>query len=680
MDYRANFLKKPCPVTAIKIYSLIGFCFMGLCLFGQNIEDASTRQLRKYRKGALREKDHYTLIAVVEELQRRNPKPIKYTYERAKAQLALRHYSAAHTLLKTIVKKHALAYPDVYFMLFETYTALGLPDSALWCANKVRDAKRDPKPSYPLRKWVKVAQASVDMQKNADTLLPHLRVGRLVGDINQPNIEFSPQMLTENKILFGSLPHDSSIIYSADSLQRQFFLAEKVGDTWKKSIWEPALEIPRNTTPSSVYAQTDTPFYIASFCRYNWKYEVKCKLYHKARGGTWTPLPKAVNRRKYTQTHPWVTPTKNDKHILYFVSDRPGGKGGTDIWQVRFKASTFEFETPRNAGNKINTPGNEISPRYNSEMKKLWFSSDGHTGYGGLDVYYAIGERSRWSVARNAGKPINSNHDDVFFAPFDLRRGVFTSNRTGVSAQFSPHCCDDIFYCEFEENTTGDILISTIDKLTGIPLDHVMIKIFVTEPTEGEEVFLGTFPADSLGRFRREFEDGFKYKLIVGRSGYLNHEYIVDLLTRRPPPDTITDLVALEPWTPAEKIIPNIYFDFNSDLLSEASKHTLDTTAVRWMLQNPELTVEIGAHTDNKGSEAFNLDLSRRRAESVVKYLILKGIKRQRLSAKGYGESRPIAPNNHNDGSDNAEGRALNRRTTFRITGENPPAPEIEEP
>lgn len=657
---------------SIQVIGILILACSFLQIQAQELSETGTRQLRKYRKGALREKDHYTQIIILYELLKRKPEKIKWQFEKGRAHFVLRDYENARKLLTPLFNRHRANFPQTSIMLCYIHTYTGRTDSAMYFLEQTKQAGVDPAKDYPLKKWMKTHKSTLALQLNADTVWYGHRVKLLPGNINRPNIEFAPLSIGTDTLIFGSLPRDSSIMTTVtDTNQRRLYMALRKNQDWiVKGLWFEEINTPANLQLSSVCLSPDGKIALASFCRLNWKYESKCRLYYSDLQTEWKPLPRPINTRKYTQTQPWIAPGIKNKNTLYFVSDRPGGKGGKDIWYTQFKVDDMQFDEPRNAGSKINTPADECTPRYWPDMRKLFFSSEGHPGYGGLDVFYAIGDRGHWSIPINVGKPINSTFDDLYFTQNNVRSGFFTSNRTGVSAQFSPNCCDDIFEFTFDVKTTGKILMTFTDLETKQTLNQIKIKVFVIEPTEGEEIFIGEFSADRNGNFGREFEKGFKYKLMVSREKYHTEPYIIDLFTRLPPPDTLRDTVQLRKWTPEEIVIPNIYYAFDDARLSAEAGYSLDTSIVKLMLQNPQLQVEIGSHTDDKGSDTYNLKLSQKRAESVVRYLISKGIESNRLAARGFGKTHQIAPNCQPDGTDNPNGRAQNRRTTFRIVGE----------
>ena len=199
-------------------------------------------------------------------------------------------------------------------------------------------------------------------------------------------------------------------------------------------------------------------------------------------------------------------------------------------------------------------------------------------------------------------------------------------------------------------------------------ITQATVEVYIKDKKTGEKFLVKTLESDKLGNYKTSIEAGQDYFIIIKKTDYLGAS--VDVTTQGiTTSQEITKnlLLAKNPKEPLH--IPNIQYEFDKSNILESSKIAIDTTVFSLMEANPEIIVEIQSHTDNKGSEQYNVKLSQSRAESVVSYLISKGIKKERLKAKGYGESKPIAKNENADGSDNPEGRAQNRRTDFKIIG-----------
>jgi outer membrane protein OmpA-like peptidoglycan-associated protein len=400
-------------------------------------------------------------------------------------------------------------------------------------------------------------------------------------------------------------------------------------------------------------------------------------------------LPPVVNDPNYTTTQPALGRTAaSDREVIFFVSDRSDGKGGLDIWYTVWNDERDAYSRPRNLGSRINTPGDEMTPFYDLSTRTLYFSSTGLPGIGGLDVFSAFGERTRWSDVKNIGYPVNSSYDDLYFTLSKTGGdGFFVSNRPD---SLDPQtCCDDIFYYSRNDyvriTVTGRIYPFEKDRFgrkrnlanfdfmnpdeSIKPLSDAKMRLLILDSGEDEYIFLDRTSTNEDGRFyfnlqpNQEYEfkmDGFQY---FDEKNYMSTEGFNFSDTIELPPIWVNVLTD----KPIE--LKNVYYDFNSAELSRTAKNVLDTTLLVLLKEAPEFIIEIGSHTDSIGGRKYNLELSQQRADNVVHYLISKGIPAERLVSKGYGASRPKAPNSLPDGSDNPEGREQNRRTEFRVVG-----------
>ncbi len=309
---------------------------------------------------------------------------------------------------------------------------------------------------------------------------------------------------------------------------------------------------------------------------------------------------------------------------LYFVSKLPDGYGGTDIWMIERESPGAEWEEPENLGDKINTKGNELFP-YIHPDGTLYFASDGHIGMGGLDIFKAEKKGGADWVVSNMRYPVNSSADD-FGITFDheLERGFFSSSR-GVGGD------DDIFSFVLPPlrfNIYGDVR----DNKTQEPIEDAKVKLIGSDGTTMETA------ANDKGEFRFMLKPGTDYLFLASAEDYLKNK--IRMTTKgfnqsKNFEDTIF-LASIE--APIE--LPNIFYDYNKWTLRPESKQSLDQL-VETLNDNPHVTIELMAHTDSRGGEKYNKDLSQKRAQSVVNYLIENGIDEERLVAKGYGESKP---------------------------------------
>lgn len=316
--------------------------------------------------------------------------------------------------------------------------------------------------------------------------------------------------------------------------------------------------------------------------------------------------------------HPAVSP---DGNYLYFSSDMPGGFGGKDIWRVAINERKGSLQ---NMGPEINTPGDEMFPYVRSDST-LYFSSDGHPGFGGLDLFVARRDASgqRWSI-ENMGMPMNSMGDDFGITFGQGETGFFSSNR-GDGRGY-----DHIFSFELP-----DLKISisgyVVDK-DDEPVPNAVIRIVGDDGSNQKEV------ARDDGSFKFNLQRGVRYVMLAGAKGYLNVKQEFESDTAEEDAEYGIDFVLAAIYKP--QVVENIFYDFDKATLRPESKEALDEMA-QILRDNPNVTVEMSSHTDRWGTDAYNVSLSERRAKSVVDYLVAAGIPAARLSWKGYGESRP---------------------------------------
>ncbi len=332
-----------------------------------------------------------------------------------------------------------------------------------------------------------------------------------------------------------------------------------------------------------------------------------------------TPYIAESNDTLNSYAHPAISP---DGEWIYFVSDMPGGYGGLDLWRVEMDG---RFIGAQNLGPDINTAGNEMFPTFRRNGE-LYFSSDGHPGMGGLDIFKAVSTSdSTWTI-ENLKSPVNSFADD-FGMTFegDYTRGFFSSNRNDGRGR------DNIYTFELPE---------TVHKITGWVYEkdgyELTDAIVYLVGDDGTNTKLGV---RDDGSFTQRVNPGTRYLLLGTSKGYMNYKQ--ELSTD----STVLDreYVLQFPLSSISKpvLIDNIFFDFDKATLRPESAESLNELAAL-LTDNPHVTIEIGAHCDYKGNDDYNLRLSAERAQSVVDYLIASGIASDRLTAKGYGEEKPI--------------------------------------
>lgn len=316
--------------------------------------------------------------------------------------------------------------------------------------------------------------------------------------------------------------------------------------------------------------------------------------------------------------HPAVSA---DGKWLFFCSDMPGGHGGLDIWRLSL---TEKGMKPENLGSQINTPGNEMFP-YARTDSLLYFSSDGHPGFGGLDIFRArLNSTGDFYSVENMGLPLNSQGDDFGITFGEGENGFFSSNRGDAKGY------DHIFSFELPDihiTISGWVLDKDEE-----PVANAIIRIVGDDGSNQKEV------ARYDGSFKFNLDRGVKYVMKAGAPGYLSLKQEFESDDAEEDADYGIDFILAAINKP--QVIENIFYDFDKATLRPESKTALDEMA-QMLKENPHVTIEMGAHTDRKGSDEYNQNLSERRAKSVIDHLIAAGIAADRLSPKGYGESVP---------------------------------------
>lgn len=665
-------------------------------------------QLKQFGKNAERVGDIYSAIDYYERYCRAKPGNFKVAYRLAEVYRAARDYNVAGEWYLKCYKGQPEKFTQALFYYAQMLKTQGEYEQAKWNFKKFKKEYRGQKNYREFSKLLKVEMQGCDMAKMMIDTPLKVAIVHIDTSINKAHIEFSPLPVNDSLLIYASFKADSIQYYSAnDSIRkpvRKFYTASKTstkqfGKGWKggKPLEGPFND-PDMHTGNGAFSPDGKRFYFTR-CKKNWQNKMVCSIYLSKKVEDKWQLPeklgKHINHPKYTSTQPTVgTESKRNWEVLYFVSNRPGGKGGMDIWYTIYDKRRKEYKQPKNAGSKINTVGDELSPFFDIETRKMYFSSNGLPGIGGLDMFRTIGEQRRWSSPENIGYPLNSGADDLhYILNKEKEEGFFVSNREGGVALKNETCCDDIYAFKllefihvavtgkiFEmdckeieslESKTGkqasnDFVISDISKKV---LKDAQVSLYLIDDETAELIYINIEETDIRGDYYFfKLDAGRNYRLIISKEGYFNKQ--IDIPTHHL---TFSDTIRRDAGLckiPLEPIVvKNIYYPFDKFFLTDEAKVTIDTTLFEILNNNPNIIIELSSHTDSKGTDAYNQKLSQKRAESVVKYLISNGIEANRLVAKGYGESKPIVPNTLPDGSDNPDGRAKNRRTEFRVIG-----------
>jgi flagellar motor protein MotB/tetratricopeptide (TPR) repeat protein len=349
------------------------------------------------------------------------------------------------------------------------------------------------------------------------------------------------------------------------------------------------------------------------------------------------------------------TPSINaDGNLLFFTSNRQGGNGGKDLWYSILNAKGI-WNYPVNLGKTINTDGDEMSPFIHFDGKTLYYASNGLPGMGGFDIFMTrMNEDSTWSEPRNLGYPINTSSDETGLV-IDAagQKAYFSSKRDSKNGK-------DIFWFALDESLRPDPVSylkgNVTDRETGklLKADYELINLSSNKVTIKNST-------DENGNFLVCLPSGFNYGINVSRPGYLFYSENFMFEGMHTVMEPLIKKINLSPVRVGEKmLLSNVFYEIDSWELKPESKEELNNLA-DLITYNKDIIVEIGGYTDSTGTDEYNLVLSEKRALSVVKYLINKGISSERLKSKGYGNTSPIGDNV------TQEGRKLNRRTEVKV-------------
>ncbi|MDR2084591.1 MAG: OmpA family protein [Bacteroidales bacterium] len=456
--------------------------------------------------------------------------------------------------------------------------------------------------------------------------------------INSKYSEFSPTWGDQSytSILFTSSRE------SAKGKQNDEWTGERFSDIFMASFdvkgkWSQPVPIDEDNIVNTT-ANEGTPFsnyrgnrLYYTYCPDSKDIYVGCKIYVARRNGkTWSD-PKEVKLggdSTCVTGHPTLT---DDELTIVFASDRMGGLGGKDLYIATRESTNSDFETPINLGNKVNTKGNEMFPHFRNDST-LYFSSDGHPGIGGLDLFYVYLDRNKIpkSLPINAGAPLNSSADDfgILFRP-ERNEGYFSSNRKGGKGN------DDIYgfiVPPIEFTLTGTITDEkTLQYINGV-------KVVLTG-TDGSIIQSITNNKGEYVFSKSQLKPETTYDITIEKNNYLTitgKETTVGLTKSE---NFIRDFT-LSPIPDQPVVLPDILYDFAKWDLKPQYQDSLQGLITTLNL-NPNIVIELASHTDMIGSIESNDALSQKRAESVVAYLIDRGINSRRLVAKGYGERKP---------------------------------------
>ena len=576
------------------------------------------------------------------------PKFVDVYLSRAGIYANLKNYPASVNDFETAFKMDSV-YSNTYLLPYSISLAgIGNFERALQTVNRFLQTPRLNAQSIKAGNYRKktyelgIAHAISLKSKNAPA---YLFAPRNAGEnINSDALEYFPSLTIDgSKMIFTRRLNNDEDFYESN---------------WKNGAWSKAQpvtgKINTNLNEGAQNISQDGEWLVFTGCNYP-EGEGSCDLYiaYKSKSGEWTEpenMGRTINT-EFWESSPSMSP---DKKNLYFASSRQGGFGGKDIW-VTNRNTAGKWSTPINLGPTVNTSADEGCPFIHADNKTLYFNSNGHDGYGLTDLFLTRKQdNDSWGTPVNLGYPINTIDDE----------GSLIVSANGSTAFYASDGVDtkgglDLYQFELREDIRSEKVLwvkgKVFDKKTkqGLPSTVELTDI-------SSRKLISRLQTDEDGNYLVTLPVGKDYAFNVNRKGYLFYSDNFSVKPNKADSPMLVNIPLQVIEAGASVVLKNIFFDSKKFELQPASTTELDQL-ILLMKENPKLTILISGHTDNVGKPADNMLLSNNRAKSVVAYLQQKGIESKRVSAKGFGASKPVADNK------NEAGKAVNRRTELSI-------------
>lgn len=606
--------------------------------------------------------------------------------QKAEQMINERNFDKALSLLAQAKSKDP-SFPDTYILMGDIYNFTLKSDSAMNCYNKAIDLIGEPDPllyyiaanegskcgqyenalhNYELfmakglqytdvlsdaQKGIANCQFAIEAMKNPVKFQPV----NLGPNVNSSWDESLASLTADNGTIVYTVnrPKDDKTICAFCLFEEDLYFAKGDSQGWRnrEAFGQPIRtsynEGAQCISPDGVYllyTMCDADFGMGS-----------CDLYWSKKIGNKWSRPRNFGAPVNTNVWESQPSMASDGKTIYFVSSRPGGFGGMDIWKTTMTAEGA-FTAPENLGSTINTPGDDAAPFIHSDGKTLYFASNGRVGMGGYDLYYStLQDDGTWSEPKNLGYPINTWADEInIFINAAGTTAYMASDKVGGYGGL------DLYSFELDDNLRPNpvtyIKGVVKDAETGAPLEALVEMVDLNS----KQTLTSVKSDIQTGEYLACIQTGSNVMLNVSNPGYPFYSenfqieksytvlspYLKDIALQKADVGTVV-------------VLKNIFFDFDKSDLQPASFVELDVL-VDYLTHN-KVNIEIGGHTDNQGTDEYNDRLSEERAKAVYEYLLSHGITADRLSYRGYGKRQPIADNN------TEEGRAANRRTEFKI-------------
>lgn len=559
--------------------------------------------------------------------------------------------------LESAIRINPTKFPKMYYSIGNAYYRSGYYQKAVESFRKYL--------SFAGEKgtFAEKAKQSIEKCRGADILLKEpvpFESVNLGPNINSADDDYWPSITVDGKTIIFTRLSDTYNPTGQGQLiaQEDFYTSKLINNEWQPSEPLASINTIYNEGAQSISTDGNLLFYTA--CNRNDGIG-SCDIYFSRNDcGVWS-LPRNTGEPVNSTAWESQPSISANGESLYFVSSRRGGKGGMDIWKCKLLAFTNEglpvWSNAANLGDSINTPGNEMSPFIHSDGKTLYFASDYWPGMGGFDMFYSrLTNDSVWAKPHNIGYPINSFKDEQgLIVDASGKKAYYSSDRPGSQRM-------DIYSFELHKKarpTSVSYIKGRVrDAVSGKPLNAKVELIDLANSTS----IIKAESCDENGEFLMCLPLGKEYAFNVSKEGYLFYSQNFQMKERMEIIDPyILEIKLNEIEVGGSVVLRNVFFNTGSYQLLPESKIELQRL-IDFLILNKSLYIELEGHTDNVGGEDMNRKLSESRAEEVYKYLIDQGIEKNRMTFMGFWYSQPISTN------ETIEGRALNRRTEFKIT------------
>lgn len=638
--------------TSICLFTLLFILILGEGFAQTRLSSTNKRAIKLYQEAEdkIRQRDFQSAIPLLEKAIERDENFYEAHLRAAFCQEFMRDLPAQLYHLEQVIKIKPgdARIKNVYFSLAKAYFNSGEYDKSF---ERLQDFQRFP-----------VSDARIKVE--TDQLMEHLLFARV--QIKNP-IDIQPMPLPD---VINTFPLQYFPVLTAD--ERTIFFTRRLGNAFhhdediymaekdENGQWQSPVPISPNINSQfnegTCTISADGRMLIFTTCEGR-KGFGSCDLYLSVKDGDEWSVPvnlgPQINSR-YWESQPSLSA---DGRTLYFVSDRPGGQGKRDIWMSELDENN-QWKPARNLGPGINTADDEVSPFIHVNGFTLFFASKGHPGMGGFDLYSAERKNNTWSTPVNLGYPINTHDDQIsLFVSTDGKRGYYSYETASGARNNRSLLYMFEFPPELQIARRSNYLKGNVYNAENKEPLNASIELIDLET----DTLVSRFVTDAItGGFFTILTEGKRYGLFVESKGFLYESRSFDLESVAPEEPVIENFYLRPVKKGSITKLSNVFFETNQYQLTADSRTELDKV-VRFLKENPAVRIEISGHTDDVGQESFNLELSEKRAASVRQYLLQNEIEEGRIKAKGYGKSRPVAPNT------NDENRALNRRIEFEI-------------